>query len=288
MSALNPLTLPIILTRTIPPIPWSEGDNIPWHEPAFSARMLKEHVSQAHDAASRRFTKIDEQIAWIHRALLHECPMKILDLGCGPGLYTSRLAALGHTCVGIDYSPASIAYAREQAQRHALACEYQQADLRDADFGTGFGLVMLIYGELNVFQRSDAEHILKQAHAALVDDGILLLEPHTFAAIQHMGQQAPTWYTRERGLFSEEPYLCLTEHFWHEAERATTNRYFIITLSNSHVASYTNTFQAYTSDDYRTLLQECGFANTTFFLSLIGTVDESQSDLCVIVARKTN
>jgi SAM-dependent methyltransferase len=288
MSALNPLTLPIILTRTIPPIPWSEGDNIPWHEPAFSARMLKEHLSQAHDAASRRFAKIDEQVAWIHQIILHEQPTKILDLGCGPGLYTSRLAALGHTCVGIDYSPASIAYAREQAQTHALACRYELTDVRAADYGAGYGLVMLIYGELNVFRRPAAEHILKQAHAALVDDGILLLEPHTFAAIQPMGQQAPTWYMRERGLFSEEPYLCLTEHFWHEAERATTNRYFIVTLGNGNVTSYTNTFQAYTSDDYRTLLQECGFANTTFFLSLIGTVDESQSNLCVIVARKTN
>src|SRR6266542_3437561 len=94
--------------RQCPPEPWREGDNIPWHEPAFSARMLAEHLSQAHDAASRRAATIDRQVAWIHEAVLRGRPTRILDLGCGPGLYTGRLARLGHTCVGIDYSPAAI------------------------------------------------------------------------------------------------------------------------------------------------------------------------------------
>jgi len=29
---------------------------------------------------------------------------EVLDLGCGPGLYASRLARLGHECTGIDYT----------------------------------------------------------------------------------------------------------------------------------------------------------------------------------------
>ena len=40
--------------RTSPPEPWAEGDKLPWHDPDFSRRMLREHLSQAHDAASRR------------------------------------------------------------------------------------------------------------------------------------------------------------------------------------------------------------------------------------------
>jgi 2-polyprenyl-3-methyl-5-hydroxy-6-metoxy-1,4-benzoquinol methylase len=77
--------------------------------------MLAEHLTQAHDRASRRSTIIDQHTAWIHETLLQWQPATILDLGCGPGLYSNRLAALGHTCVGIDYSPASIAYAQKQA-----------------------------------------------------------------------------------------------------------------------------------------------------------------------------
>ena len=70
----------------------------PWDDPGFSERMLKEHLSQDHDAASRRFEKIDAHVDWIHRELLSGQPARIPDLCCGPGLYTSRLAKLGHEC----------------------------------------------------------------------------------------------------------------------------------------------------------------------------------------------
>ena len=43
-----------VIQRSPAPVPWAEGENIPWHDPAFSERMLTEHLSQAHDAASRR------------------------------------------------------------------------------------------------------------------------------------------------------------------------------------------------------------------------------------------
>ena len=156
-----------LVQRSAVPIPWAEGDNIPWNEPGFSRRMLVEHLTQAHDAASRRFEIIDRQVNWIHSTLLECQPTNILDLGCGPGLYSSRLAFLGHTCHGIDYSPASIEYALESAQRDHLPCTYVCQDMRKADFPHGNGLVMLIYGEFNVFRIEDAKLILMKTWQAL-------------------------------------------------------------------------------------------------------------------------
>ena len=90
-----------VIGRRVPPEPWAEGENIPWDEPAFSARILAEHLSQEHDAASRRFDIVDEQVAWLHGELLSGCTTKVLDLCCGPGLYANRLARLGHEVTGI-------------------------------------------------------------------------------------------------------------------------------------------------------------------------------------------
>jgi 2-polyprenyl-3-methyl-5-hydroxy-6-metoxy-1,4-benzoquinol methylase len=81
---------------------WRDVTRLPWHDEAFSRRMLREHLSQAHDGASRRFATIDRQVAWIHDQVLRRRPSRVLDLECGPGLYTERLAALGHACTGID------------------------------------------------------------------------------------------------------------------------------------------------------------------------------------------
>ena len=86
-----------VINRTDIPAPWSEGEKIPWDDPAFSERMLREHLSQEHDAASRRFEKIDAHVDWIHHELLSGRATRILDLGCGPGLYASRLARRAST-----------------------------------------------------------------------------------------------------------------------------------------------------------------------------------------------
>lgn len=256
---MTTLTLPQLIRRNPPTTPWSEGDNIPWHEPAFSARMLQEHLSQEHDAASRRFEIVDRHVAWIHTNLLAEKTSHILDLGCGPGLYSSRLAQLGHTCVGIDYSPASIAYARQTAAEQKLACTYIQEDLRQAEFGQGYDLAMLLYGELNVFRPAHAQQILAKVAQSLTPGGRLLLEPHTFGEIQATGEQPATWHSHAHSVFGATPHLWLNEYFWHEKEQAATIRYYIVDPDTAQVTAYAQSMQAYTEADYRNLLGEASF-----------------------------
>ena len=270
-----------LVHRTPHPEPWAEGEKIPWDEPGFSARMLKEHLTQDHDAASRRTVIIDQHVSWIHAHVLQQQPAAVLDLGCGPGLYTSRLAALGHTCTGIDFSPASIDYAKE----HDLHSTYIHADLRQAAFGSDRDLVMQIFGEFNVFKREDAQRIIQKAYDALKPGGQLLLEPHTFAAVQNLGEEPGYWHTHLSGLFSEAPHVVLKENFWDADQCITTERYFIIDATTAAVTRHVICLQAYTEDDYRALLTEGGFTDVTFYPSLAGDA-EVKPDLLCCVARK--
>lgn len=275
-----------IVRRAPVPEPWAEGEKIPWHDAEFSGRMLMEHLSQAHDAASRRFSVIDRHVAWIHEHLLASQPARILDLGCGPGLYTSRLAALGHTCVGIDFAPASIAYAREQAEEAGLACRYQLEDVRRASYGSGYDLAMFLFGEINVFRQTDAASILEKVHAALEPRGLVLLEPHTYEAVQGLGQAPSRWYTAGSGLFSARPHFCLQENFWDEDLAVTTERYFIVDAETGEVTRHASSMQAYTSDGYRNLLREGRFEQVRFYPSLTGDMDEAHGQLFALLARK--
>lgn len=275
-----------MIQRTVPPAPWAEGQNIPWSDPAFSERMLREHLSQAHHHASRRFAKIDEQVRWIHGELLSERPTRIVELTCGPGLYTSRLARLGHECVGIDYAPAAIAYARDCARKEGLACTYLLEDVRQAAYGEGFGLVMVISGQFNVFRRGEAQDILHKARAALADDGLLLLEPQRFATVERTGKAAARWHSRTAGLFSDEPHLCLQENFWEPKTQTATERFFIIDAATGRVARHALSTEAYTDEQFRSALIDGGFADIELLPSLIGVEDESQSVNLVLVARR--
>jgi SAM-dependent methyltransferase len=267
------------------PDAWEGDGKIPWHEAGFSRRMLAEHLSQEHDAASRRFAVIEKHVEWIHADVLSGRQTKILDLGCGPGLYTNRLAKLGHECVGIDYSPASVAYAVEQARGERLRCSYRCEDIRTGEYGTGLGLVMLIHGEFNTFRPADARAILEKANAGLAGDGVILLEPHTFEAVRQSGQQPPSWYSAPSGLFSERPHVCLEEHFWDAASRTSTTRFFIVDAATAEVTQHGESLQAYSDDEYRSALRECGFEDIRFSASLTGVEDESQEGLFAITAR---
>lgn len=275
-----------IIERQDRPEPWAEGEKIPWNDPAFSRRMLKEHLTQEHDAASRRFEIVDKHVKWIHQTLLAGKPTRILDLGCGPGLYAGRLARLGHECVGIDFSPASIAYAGESAREENLRCSYLHDDIRLADYGTGYGLVMQIFGEINVFSPQDARKILKKAHQALAKNGLLLLEPHTVEVVRTMGEQPSSWYSAGGGLFSARPHICLTESFWNDEKQVTTQRFFIVDAATGDVTRHAASTQAYTGEGYRSLLADCGFGDEVFYESLGGDVGQAQGDLFALVAKK--
>ncbi len=276
-----------LIQRPAVPAPWTEGEKIPWNDPDFSARMLKEHLSQEHDAASRRFSVIDQHVDWMHNGVLAGKPARILDLGCGPGFYTQRLAQLGHSCVGIDFSPASIAYAQAQAAANGWDCAYHLGDIRTAETGSGFGLVMNIYGELNVFHPDDVRTILRKAHAALNPGGMLLLEPHTFDAIKAIGKEAPAWSSAESGLFSPKPHLYLEENYWDADSRTAMQRYFIIDAATNEVTFHASTMQAYTNEEYIALLEECGFTDVEILPSLGNVEYGPQNWLLGITAVKS-
>lgn len=275
-----------------PPQPWIDGEKIPWNEPGFSARMLQEHLSQEHDAASRRQPVIDRHVAWIHEHVLGGTPSRILDLGCGPGLYLSRLARLGHCGTGIDFAPAAIAYARAEAQASGLPITYRQEDLRHAPFAAEreplYDLAMLLYGEFNTFGDGDAGAILRNAFAALRPGGRLLLEPSTFAATQALGTAACSWYAASRGLWSDRPHLCLQDNDWDAVLGASVERYTLIDAETGAITQHAMTTRAYHQEEVIAMLQGCGYSGVHLYPSLLGADDPERAWLYVVLACKPN
>ncbi len=279
-------TLLDVVGRAQPAAPWAEGDNIPWDEPAFSERMLAEHLDQSHDMASRRSEKIDRHVAWIHDEILGGRPARVLDLTCGPGLYTHRLAKLGCQCVGVDFAPAAVRYATETAAAEGLSCTYRQADVRTEELGGGFGLVMILNGQLNVFRRGEAADLLARACASLQPGGRILLEPQTFEHLKGAGQHRSSWYTAGAGLFADRPHLVLTEAFWDETAKVRTERFFVIDAQNGRVTRHALSNEAYTKDQLAAMLARAGLEDIRFYPSLIGEVDKEELHNLAVAASR--
>ena len=243
--------------RKIPPEFSDVYAKIPWNDPGFSQRMLDCHLSQEHDWASRRIHLIDQHVHWLSQRFPNK-KARILDLGCGPGLYTQRLAKLGYDCVGIDFSPASIAYAKQQAANENLSIEYILDDIRHHEISGAFDLVMMVFGEFNVFKENEAASILEKTSSLLKDDGFLVIEAHTFEEIQRQGELPPSWQAMEKGLFLDCPHICLQEHFWDESKATTIIRFYIVDAETAAVQEYGSTLKAYTDEQYHKMFEKAG------------------------------
>jgi SAM-dependent methyltransferase len=263
-----------------------EHGTIPWDDPDVSRRMLREHLSQRYDAASRRTSIIKKHVNWIHHFVLDGKPSKILDLACGPGLYSIRLAEFGHECEGIDFSPASIDYANATAKKVHLTCKFRHEDIRIANYGEGFDLVMQVFSEFNTFDPGDASLILKRSYQALKPGGRFLLEVPSFDAVEQLGNQPSVWYTEKKGIFSDEPYICLTESFWNEEDALAIERYYVIQNAGEDVKLIINTTRAYEEEQFINFLEAAGFKDIEFHPSLTGNRDQQLDGMVVIMATK--
>ncbi len=233
-----------------------EESKIPWDEPAFSQRMLANHLSQDHDWASRRQSVIEQQVEWIASQLSPGA--HVLDLGCGPGFYTHRLAERGFHCTGVDFSPASVSWARQQAQNAGLNIDYVQQDIRSYWPDKSFDFIMMTFGELNVFSTADARSLVSRCALWLESGGRLLTEVHTFDEVKRQGMAEASWQRCPDGLFLAVPHLLLTEHGWDE-EAKTSSTHFWAIEANGHTTRFGSQMTAWRDDEYVSLLGSVGF-----------------------------
>ena len=110
------------------PAPYERTDDLFWSDPHISTQLLKAHLDERNPLASRSPEFIEQSVAWIESCAPQVTHPRILDLGCGPGLYATRLARRGYSVTGIDVSPASLAYAKSCSEAEGLDIEYIEGD----------------------------------------------------------------------------------------------------------------------------------------------------------------
>ena len=83
-----------------------------WTDEHTSKKMLEYHLNESVDISSRNRKFIERSVKWIVSRFGVNETTEIADFGCGPGLYTEKLAEQGTIVTGIDFSENSIRYAK--------------------------------------------------------------------------------------------------------------------------------------------------------------------------------
>ncbi len=203
----NPLQVPELLARLASapdrPAPHAPGTHPLWTDPHVSTSMLRAHLDPDDDAASRRPATIDATVRWLSTLL--PAGARVLDLGCGPGLYAERLAAAGYQVTGVDYSAGSIGYARSRGS----AVRYLVGDYREIDLTGEFDAVLLIYLDLGTFSGADRHRIFERVRGWLAPGGVFVFDV-PMAAYRAGREDRRDWGVAADGFWAAEPHAWLS------------------------------------------------------------------------------
>jgi SAM-dependent methyltransferase len=267
------------------PQPFEPGEPKFWTDPHIARQMLASHLDPTVDRASRRPETIARSTNWIATSVGLRPGDRILDLGCGPGLYAEQLAQAGFQVTGVDFSQNSIDYAITQAREKKLPIQYRCQDYLQLDDQALFSATLLIYGDLCPLSPQKRAKLLANVRNALKPGGCFILDVTTPLLRQKYGLKN-SWYASGQGFWKPGPHLVLEQGFAYPDDLFLDQ--YIVIEGDSKISVYRNWFQDYTPETIRAELSANGFEIESLWGDLVGTPYTPSSEWIGIVARKSS
>jgi SAM-dependent methyltransferase len=263
---------------------YEPGNAIMWTDPYISKQLLAVHLSDQTDLASRKTETINTTVEWI---LSHSGSekLKIIDLGCGPGLYSEKLTQKGHSVTGIDFSANSIEYATSEAKRKNLEITYVCQDYTELEFPENhFDLVLLIYTDFCPLLPEQREKLLHSIKKVLKPEGSFIFDFSNDLNF-HKKTGPISWEITEKGFWKDGPYLVLSNSFLYENEKVVLYQNIIIDETDK-INLYRFWHHYFSTSDISQLLRKHGFEDISFHDKVIPGGDGYDSEditFCVAV-----
>ena len=198
-----------------------------WTDPWIARQMLKVHLDDSTDLASRKGRTIDRIVEWFDRKI-GLSGRNVCDLGCGPGLYARRMAARGARVTGVDFSAGSLDYARSEAAAHNLDIEYRHVDYLIDDLPGGQDVVSLIWCDFCTLAPEKRRALLGRIKAMLIPGGAFVFDVSTTRQFDTRCE-AMTYGRRPMGDFwSPDDHFVFQTTFLYDRDKIALDRYLIV------------------------------------------------------------
>jgi SAM-dependent methyltransferase len=253
-----------------------------WTSPDISEMMLRYHLDGKVDLASRRTEFVERSLAWIVAKFELGADKRVIDLGCGPGLYVNQLARSGARVTGIDFSPRSIAYARAGAEREGLDVDYRLGDYLALDIETGYDLAMMIMCDFCALSPGQRGQLLQRVGELLAPGGAFLFDVNSLAFYDTWEETVAYSYEMMDGFWSSEPYYGFLNTFRYDEEKVVLEHYLIV--ERERQAEYFNWFQHYSLESLTAEVEAAGLVVDEAFGDVAGeAIDASLPEFAVVV-----
>jgi len=255
-----------------------------WTDEYTSRQMLEYHLNESIDISSRNKNFIERSVEWIvaHFGVDHKT--EIIDFGCGPGLYTTRLAEHGAKVTGIDFSKSSIQYAKKAAEEKGLDITYVVENYLHFNTTDQFDLITMIMCDFCALSPAQRKVMFSKFLSCLKPGGSILLDVYSLNSFNQKEESASYELNQLYGFWSPDDYYGFVNTFKYEEEKVILDKYTIVEKSRKRIVY--NWLQYYSKDSLIKEFEENGLKVETLFSDVAGKAFTPESTEIAIVATK--
>jgi SAM-dependent methyltransferase len=256
-----------------------------WTDPHLAEQMLVFHLDPDQGLASRDHAFIRKSVAWLNARFNLGKGKSVLDLGCGPGLYSNALAELGASVTGVDFSQNSLAYARSEAASRHLAVDYRHGNYLDLEVPGTFDLILLIFGDFCPLGPKQRRSLLDRAKAWLSPGGQFVFDISSMAQFESLAETSSFEEAPDGGFWSRGPHFVFTKRFKYQPEQAYLDRYLVVEAARHR--EFFNWIQCYEPDSLQAELGQAGWGVEGTFGNVAGDPYDPAGQFFAVIAEPT-
>lgn len=263
---------------------YEQTDMNMWENTHIAKEMLKAHLDASLDSATRNHNFVQKSVEWISSIAPPKDYPRLLDLGCGPGIYTELFCKKGYQVTGIDLSQSSIQYAVNSAHKNGQCIKYMLEDYTKIDLTCKYNLITLIYCDFGVLSTQTRRELLEKIYKALLPNGLLLFD--VFTPLKYNGvQESKSWEICENGFWHEKLCLTFSSFYRYDKDNTFLNQYTIVT-KDSEIYKYNIWEHTFTCRELEYDLTQTGFKNIKFFGDVSGgDCNKTDHTICVLAEK---
>lgn len=269
--------------KETPPV-YAESSKPFWDDEHISKNMLAAHLNTEGDGASRKLDTIRDSVSWLCQYCGDVKGKRLLDLGCGPGLYSELLSDMGFSVTGIDFSKRSIEYARDHAKETGRDIDYRYQNYLEIDYEKEFDIAILVYYDYGVLSPRDREVLLAKVHRALKKGGIFVLDVLNKLQLS-LFRETQSIIFENTGFWSPQPHVVIQRNVLYGETGNTLERYLVMTEDITECFNIWN--QVYSKETFTAEISRRYFETRDLYDDICGSPFTGQAEgICGVFAKK--